>query len=39
MAAYKYTLSDSDLNDLVEPAGEVLLEFRYTPLNPRYRMR
>ncbi len=36
MAAYKYTLSDLDLNRPCElPAGEVLLEFRYTPTRIR----
>jgi len=40
MAAYKYTLSDADLNDLVSYLREKCCWDSDTPpLNPRYRMR
>jgi mono/diheme cytochrome c family protein len=40
MAAYKYTLSDADLNDLVSYLREKCCWNSDTPpLNPRYRMR
>ena len=40
MAAYKYTLSDLDLNDLVSYLREKCCWNSDTPpLNPRYRMR
>jgi mono/diheme cytochrome c family protein len=40
MAAYKYTLSNADLNDLVSYLREKCCWDSDTPpLNPRYRMR
>jgi len=40
MAAYKYTLNDADLNDLVSYLREKCCWDSDTPpLNPRYRMR